>query len=85
MTAERWRTISQLYHEALTRSADDRAAFLAERCAGDHELRKEIESLLGDTRDAQRFFDVPANAQLLARLIDRTVPAPSTSSRFIPG
>ena len=42
----RWGTIERLYHSALARSVNERAAFLAEACAGDEQLRREIESLL---------------------------------------
>src|SRR5207302_2658218 len=43
---ERWKTVERLYHAALARPADGRAAFLAEACAGDDALRQEVESLL---------------------------------------
>ena len=46
MTPDRWRRIEELYHDALTREGAARAAFLAESCAGDAELRREVESLL---------------------------------------
>lgn len=46
MKAERWRQIERLYHAALEREPDERAAFLDEACAGDDELRREVESLL---------------------------------------
>jgi hypothetical protein len=39
--------ISELYHRALERAPDARAAFLNEACDGDEALRKEVESLLG--------------------------------------
>ena len=44
MTPERFRQIEQLYHAARERSAGERAALLAQT---DPELRREIESLLG--------------------------------------
>ena len=34
MTPVRWQRIEQLYHEALERDANERAALLAEVCAG---------------------------------------------------
>ena len=43
---DRWATVDRLYHEALGRPAEERAAFLGEACAGDEELRREVESLL---------------------------------------
>ena len=33
MNPERWRKVEQLYHSALEREANQRAAFLAEACA----------------------------------------------------
>ena len=45
MNAERWQEISRLYHAALTRTPDERAAFFEKECP-DHLLRCEIESLL---------------------------------------
>src|SRR5262245_26356092 len=46
MNGERWQQIDQLFHAALDRDARERATFLAESCAGDDELRKEIEDLI---------------------------------------
>ena len=42
----RWATVERLYHAALARPADKRAAFLAEACVGDETLRRKVESLL---------------------------------------
>ena len=51
MAPDRWRQIEQLYHAAFEREKDQRAAYLREACAGDDELRREVESLLAqDTR-----------------------------------
>jgi hypothetical protein len=61
MTPERWATIERLYHEALVRSASEREAFLAEACAGDAGLRREVESLLGHDGSAG-FLSTPAVA-----------------------
>jgi serine/threonine protein kinase/Tol biopolymer transport system component len=43
---DRWATVERLYHGALARPAGERAAFLAEACAGDDALRRDVESLL---------------------------------------
>jgi eukaryotic-like serine/threonine-protein kinase len=53
---ERWATVERLYHAALARAADTRAEFLADACAGDQELRRQVESLLAQ--------DVSADAGL---------------------
>jgi eukaryotic-like serine/threonine-protein kinase len=46
MEAERWRQISQVYGAALARDGAERAAFLNDACAGDGELRRDVEWLL---------------------------------------
>jgi serine/threonine protein kinase len=62
MTPERWATVERLYHEAVTRGASERAAFLAEGCAGDDALRREVESLLEHDGSAA-FLSTPAAVQ----------------------
>ncbi len=59
MNQEKWREISRIFHLALEKSADERSAFLHERCAGDSELRREIEDLLAASADEDSFIDSP--------------------------
>ncbi|MBA2647637.1 MAG: protein kinase [Pyrinomonadaceae bacterium] len=60
MKAERWQQVEQLYHAALEREPESRAAFLDEACAGDAVLRGEVESLLRYEERAERFIESPA-------------------------
>jgi serine/threonine protein kinase len=60
MTPERWQRIEHLYHAALERDANERAAFLAEACTGDNALRREVESLLLCDARAENFIESPA-------------------------
>jgi serine/threonine protein kinase len=46
MEPQRWKQIDAIFAAALERDAAERPAFLDEACAGDAELRKEVESLL---------------------------------------
>ena len=46
MTPERWQQIDKLLERALERNPSQRHAFLDEACAGDEELRREVETLL---------------------------------------
>src|SRR5262245_52971586 len=46
MTPERWGQIEKVFHSALERAPGERAAFLDETCAGDEELRLDLETLL---------------------------------------
>jgi len=56
MTPERWRRIDDVYHAALAREAEERDALVAEACAGDEAMRREVVSLLAQ------------NASLVGRL-----------------
>jgi serine/threonine protein kinase len=57
VTPEGNRQIESLCLEALARRAEERAAFLDEACAGDAELRREVEALLAR---ADGFLETPA-------------------------
>jgi len=46
MSPERWTRVGRLYSAVLAQPVEGRAAFLAEACAGDEDLRHEVESLL---------------------------------------
>ena len=62
---ERWAIVERLYHEALTRGAHERQSFLADACAGDEGLRREVESLLAHDGGAA-FLSTPALANGIA-------------------
>ena len=64
MDRERSRKIEALYEAALGLEPERRAAFLAENCAGDESLRREIESLLLHDENAGSFLEVPALGRL---------------------
>src|SRR5499433_2275617 len=76
MESERWRQIESLYYAALERDATERAAFLAEACADDEELRREVESLLAVHEQAEGFLAAPAlevAAQVIAEDLGQTM------------
>jgi serine/threonine-protein kinase len=56
VTPDRWATIERLYHAALARPSEQRAPFLADACAGDDELRHEVESLLARSDSAEHLL-----------------------------
>jgi eukaryotic-like serine/threonine-protein kinase len=60
MRAERFKQIDQLFEDAIARHPDQRQAYLDEACAGDTELRKEVESLLKAYDLAGNFIEEPA-------------------------
>jgi serine/threonine protein kinase/Tol biopolymer transport system component len=60
-TPDRWARAERLYHEALACGVHERASFLADACAGDDALRREVESLLAHDGGAA-FLSTPAVA-----------------------
>jgi len=68
MKTERWQQISSLFKSALERADDERAAFLAQACADDDSLRREVESLIACHERAGVLIDEPA-AQIMAELL----------------
>jgi serine/threonine protein kinase/Tol biopolymer transport system component len=57
MTNSRWRQIERLFHEALAQPREERAAFLDRACAGDENLRREVNALLESPATANQFLD----------------------------
>src|SRR5262245_64204171 len=53
---QRWRQVETLYHAALEREPGAREAFLTQACAGDEELRREVEELLRYDGAAESFI-----------------------------
>lgn len=66
MTPERWRQIEELCQAALDRPADERPGFLAS--CEDEDLRREVESLLSHSDQAEKFIEGPA-VEAVARLV----------------
>src|SRR5437899_505700 len=62
MRAERWGRIESILHKALEAEESRRAAVLEESCAGDEDLRREVESLLAHHTEAGGFIETPAFA-----------------------
>ncbi len=82
MTPEKWEKVTELFHSAMDLDAEDRSAFIERECAGDPELRQEVESLLAANTDAGNFIEEPA-AQVAA-LADTgmTIPAGSMIAHY---
>src|SRR5713226_283359 len=62
MKPERWGRIESIFHKALEAEDSRRAAVLEESCAGDEDLRREVESLLAHHSEAATFIETPAFA-----------------------
>src|SRR5262245_58125211 len=76
MPRERPDLISDLYHRALARAREARAAFLQEACEGDEGLRLEVESLLRYEPVSPQFLETPAAAVVAtgrAQMVNRQI------------
>src|SRR5579864_1483907 len=86
MKLERWQEIERLYHSALERTSDQRAAFLEEACAGDDTLRREVESLLSYQPQGEKFMEAGAVERAARALADEhsgTSPPTRTTAAVI--
>jgi serine/threonine protein kinase/tetratricopeptide (TPR) repeat protein len=77
MTPERFRQIEQLAMLVLHQDESERAAFLEEACAGDRELRGEVESLLAADEKAAGFLAEPAAGLIAEQLTGGSGQAPN--------
>jgi serine/threonine protein kinase len=68
MTPERWREISGLFQSALTRDPGERSSFVSERCAGDADLRSEVEAMLSAHQQAAALDPTPSTPRDPERL-----------------
>jgi serine/threonine protein kinase len=73
MTPERFRIVGEIYDQVLELEPERRDAYLTEACAGDGELRREVESLLAAHESARGFIDQPA-VEIAADLFANTTP-----------
>ncbi|HEV8130474.1 MAG TPA: serine/threonine-protein kinase, partial [Acidobacteriota bacterium] len=76
MKADRWKQIDDVFHAALERDPERRAAFIDHTCAGDETLRKEVESLIRSHQQAASFIESSAGdlaAEMLAPGQDKPV------------
>ncbi|MGH9942954.1 MAG: protein kinase domain-containing protein [Pyrinomonadaceae bacterium] len=56
MNPERWQQLERLYQAALERAAGERSAFLEQACAGDEQLRREVERLIASHESQDSFL-----------------------------
>ncbi len=58
--ASNWQRVKELFQSALERDVTQRAAYLDEACAGNLEVRKQVEALLASHDHAPNFLEAPA-------------------------
>ena len=71
MTPEHWEQVALLHRAALQHEESRRAAFLHDACAGDEDLRCEVESLLAYEGKAENFMEVPALDVVVKQLAEK--------------
>jgi eukaryotic-like serine/threonine-protein kinase len=60
MATTDWSRVKEIVDAAIRRTPEERAAFLAEACDGNEEVRREVESLLSSFGRADGFMEKPA-------------------------
>ncbi|MCE5310964.1 MAG: hypothetical protein LLG20_25255 [Acidobacteriales bacterium] len=83
MTPERWERIERIYQEAAARPAAERALFLDQACAGDSELRAEVERMLSCGSESGGFLESPA-VEVAAQALAEGTGALSPGNRLGP-
>src|SRR5215468_8574431 len=74
MTPDRWKRLEEIYHAARTRDSAERAAYVAEACGDDEDLRLQIESLLIHGEALSKFE---------SKVVPGAAPAPLTAGVMI--
>lgn len=70
MTQERWQQIEEILQAALDLPKNKRTTFLDKACAGDDELRREVESLLAREDSAKHFIETAAMNVVARNLVE---------------
>ena len=83
MTPERRRQVERIYQAALDRDPTARSTFLEDVCAGDAQLRAEVESLLSAHPPDDRFLD-PGELDVSDRAVAVRVPRATAGQRLGP-
>src|SRR4029077_10434159 len=68
MTLAQWAKVKELFHGAVERAPEERAAYLSEACGGDSQLRAEVDRLLSAHERAGSFIEsspAPARTPLV--------------------
>src|SRR5277367_4893930 len=60
MNPERWKQIDDLLQATIELPEEERTAFLRHACGEDHELKREVQSLLAARGNAGSFLETPA-------------------------
>ena len=71
MTPDRWQELKVLFDRALTLAPAEREEFLTQSCAGDPQLRHEVDLLLKSHSEARDFIEQPAAEKIASVILER--------------
>ena len=74
MDAKRWQKIKSLFDAVQPLEAREREKFLKNACAGDEDLRREVEKLLASFESSESFLENPAVAEAASLFEDKKSP-----------
>jgi hypothetical protein len=72
MTPERWRQVETVFQTALDITREHRERFLAEACAGDEVLRREVEHMIEGYEAADEFLELERHYSFLRAISGST-------------
>ena len=75
MERERWEQVERIFHAALQAEESRRGELVRQSCAGDDDLRREVESLLAHHQNAGDFIETPAFEGEASTAGTRAIPA----------
>jgi TolB-like protein/class 3 adenylate cyclase/tRNA A-37 threonylcarbamoyl transferase component Bud32 len=82
MTAERWQQIKAIFDSAVECDPTERAELVSQRCGGDAELQREVESLLASDGTPTALFVPPLAAPPTKAVLPALAAAPVLSERY---
>src|SRR5258708_7729403 len=85
MERERWGQVEQIFHAALQVEESRRGELVRQSCAGDEDLRREVESLLAHHIEAGSFSETPAFEGEASTAGVREIPAAAKSRLDLKG
>ena len=71
MNPQKWKKVKSVFSQTLNLPSDQRPAFLERVCAGDAELRREIEHLLKSYNENDSFLEHSAVEEIAGKILER--------------
>src|SRR4029079_9628298 len=82
MSRANWENVKRIFHEALRRNTTERDAYVMSACAGDLELKGEVDTLLLSLAEARTFLETPVVGESLGSTVSWQLEAGKQISHF---